>query len=68
MARLSIEQRGIAVRLINAGMRQAQMSVNFNLLVEIICIITMTFLFSYNRKNQTQMNNVFPFLSSCCLY
>jgi len=68
MARLSIEQRGIAVGLINAGMRQAQMSVNFNLLVEIIFIITMTFLFSFNRKNQTQMNNVFPFLSSCCLY
>ena len=68
MARLSIEQRGIAVRLINAGMRQAQMSVNFNLLVEIICFITMTFLFSFNKKNQTQMNNVFPFLSSCCLY
>ena len=51
MARLSIEQRGTAVGLINAGMRQAQMSVNFNLLVEIICIITMTFLFSFNRKN-----------------
>jgi len=68
MARLSIEQRGIAVRLINADMRQAQMSVNFNLLVEIFCFITMTFLFSFNKKNQTQMNNVFPFLSSCCLY
>ena len=57
MSRLTKEQRGIAVWLTNAGIRQAELSENF------ILFVYTPFLYSFNRTYPKPMHNTIPFLS-----